>query len=87
MEGNPCCVEIKHSKQPFQSIRYLGTRKHFFFHCFGTVVGLGAPQEWKCSETQFLWAEEMVFVSPGEVCIHHLLVTEAPNAQKSWLKI
>ena len=71
----------------------LDTSWYILIHCFSTVVG-GAPQEWKCSQTQFLWAEKMVFVSPaGEGCcwslkapMHHHWSLKAPNAQKAGWK-
>lgn len=78
LEGNPCHAALKSSapNKPLKNI--LSSR-----HCFGTVVGRGAPQEW-CSQTPFLWAEKMVFVSPaGEGCCWSL---KAPNAQKAGWK-
>ena len=79
LEGNPCHAALK-SSAPNKPLKDILSSRHSYYwyiliHCFGTVVGLGAPQEWKCSQTQFLWAEKMVFVSPAgwslKAPLHH----------------
>lgn len=99
LEGNPCHAALK-SSAPNKPLKDILSSRHssswyILIHCFGTVVGLGAPQEWKCSQfPQFLWAEKMVFVSPaGEGCcwslkapMHHHWSLKAPNAQKAGWK-